>query len=438
MLRGLSFGLLGFLGLFQGPRGGEVAIAPYAPLAWQGASLFELRHQPETQSQAAIDQYLAQLTRRGKDPALQGLWLESPWGSLGQYQGNKPLSAASLTKIATTLAALEQWSVTHRFTTRIYTTGTVEGGKVQGDLIVEAGGDPLLVWEEVIALGNALNQAGIRQIEGNLIIVGDLMLNYDADPETSAANLRLALDQRFWNETVRTAHRQLPDQPPQPQVAIAGQTLTQKTLPQGATPVLTHTSLTLAAILKQMNLYSNNAVAEAIAQHLGGGPAIGKAISNTLQIPSSELQLINGSGLGVENKISPRATVAMLQAIDHKLQGQSLTIFDLFPIVGQDQGGTLKNRTLPPGIALKTGTLNQVSALAGVIPTQTQGNIWFAIINNGTWDISGYRQQQDQFLRTLSTPWQTLSPIPTADASAPDYFGNPERIQILRPTPAPS
>ncbi len=429
MLNGLTLGVLGFFGFFQQGEGTDLAIAPYASLQWQEAGLFEIRYQRDTNTQTIVDRYLAQLESGGKDPALQGIWLESAWSTLGSHQGNQPLSAASLTKIATTLAALEQWPLTHRFTTRVYTTGTVVNGLVQGDLVIEAGGDPLFVWEEAIALGNALNQAGIRQIEGDLVIVGDFMMNYVAEPAASGDSLRLALDQRAWNDTIETQYQQISPLPARPQVAIAGKTTTRQALPDGATLVLSHQSLTLADILKQMNLYSNNAVAEAIAQNLNGGPAMGTRIAQSLNIPTSEIQLINGSGLGVENKISPRATVAMLQAIDSKLQGQPFTVFDLLPIAGQDRGGTVNNRTIPPGVAFKTGTLNQVSALAGVMPTQTQGDIWFAIINNGTWDVSGYRQQQDQLLQTLSDQWPVIPPTDSTQKSLPDYFGNPERIK---------
>lgn len=185
MLDGLTLGVLGFLGFFQQGDGTDLAIASYASLQWQEAGLFEIRYQQDTNTQTIVDRYLAQLDSGGKDPALQGIWLESAWSTLGSHQGNQPLSAASLTKIATTLAALEQWPLTHRFTTRVYTTGTVANGLVQGDLVIEAGGDPLFVWEEAIALGNALNQAEIRQIEGDLIIVGDFMMNYVAEPATS-------------------------------------------------------------------------------------------------------------------------------------------------------------------------------------------------------------------------------------------------------------
>jgi D-alanyl-D-alanine carboxypeptidase/D-alanyl-D-alanine-endopeptidase (penicillin-binding protein 4) len=84
----------------------------------------------------------------------------------------------------------------------------------------------------------------------------------------------------------------------------------------------------------------------------------------------------------------------------------------------------MQNRTIPTGIGVKTGTLNRVSALAGVIPTQSNGLIWFAIINSGN-QTEYYRQQQDQLLQQLAQHWQLQTP--TLNNSASSYFGDPNR-----------
>ena len=55
---------------------------------------------------------------------------------------------------------------------------------------------------------------------------------------------------------------------------------------------------------------------------------------------------------------------------------------DFFPVAGRDRTGTMVDRNIPYGITVKTGTLWEVSALAGMIPTAERGPIWFAIINN--------------------------------------------------------
>ena len=120
----------------------------------------------------------------------------------------------------------------------------------------------------------------------------------------------------------------------------------------------------------------------------------------------------------------------MFQAIADSITDDTLAVSDLFPVAGRDKRGTMKDRKMPKGIIAKTGTLNQVSALAGMIPTSEHGDVWFAIINNGTWDIRGYRRQQDEFLQSLDNHWQ-LTPLSSMliDISK-DFFGNPDRIEL--------
>ncbi|NES72709.1 MAG: D-alanyl-D-alanine carboxypeptidase, partial [Okeania sp. SIO2D1] len=121
--------------------------------------------------------------------------------------------------------------------------------------------------------------------------------------------------------------------------------------------------------------------------------------------PQAEIQLINGSGLGVENKISPRAVSAMLIAIQRYLQTSEWVIADLFPVSGYDRGTLVdQSRNIPRGSAVKTGTLNDVIALAGVIPTREQGLVWFTMINRSPyWEAT--RVEQDKFLQQLVSLW---------------------------------
>jgi D-alanyl-D-alanine carboxypeptidase/D-alanyl-D-alanine-endopeptidase (penicillin-binding protein 4) len=87
-------------------------------------------------------------------------------------------------------------------------------------------------------------------------------------------------------------------------------------------------------------------------------------------------------------------------------------VADLFSVSGFDRRGTLETRHVPAGTVVKTGTLNDVSALAGVMPTRDRGLVWFAIINRGS-DIERLRAGQDQLLQRLVLQWQ-LAPIAPA------------------------
>ena len=189
-----------------------------------------------------------------------------------------------------------------------------------------------------------------------------------------------------------------------------------------------HKSLSLGEILRQMNIYSNNYIAQMLADALGGAGEVISIAEGVASVSSGDISLINGSGLGEENRITPRAVCQMLIAIERLLKDDSLSVVGLFPVAGRDLVGTMKNRAIPLGTAIKTGTLNRVSALAGVIPTRDRGRIWFAIINGGS-QTEYFRREQDRLLQRLADHWQ-LNSLDFAYSST-SYLGDPLRNQIL-------
>jgi D-alanyl-D-alanine carboxypeptidase/D-alanyl-D-alanine-endopeptidase (penicillin-binding protein 4) len=176
-----------------------------------------------------------------------------------------------------------------------------------------------------------------------------------------------------------------------------------------------------------MNVYSNNKIAEILAKKIGGGQKVAEITAELAKVSPREIQLINGSGLGVDNRISPRASCKMLMALSQQLEGKNISIADLFPVSNFGRQGTIEDRNIPSGLAVKTGTLATVSALAGVFPTQQRGNVCFAIINYGN-NIEKMRQKQDILLQNLAQHWQIESLKPLSENSS--YFGDPERNLI--------
>jgi D-alanyl-D-alanine carboxypeptidase/D-alanyl-D-alanine-endopeptidase (penicillin-binding protein 4) len=400
-------------------------LEPLQLISWQKAAIFTLPSvQPDLAVEKIVQIYLQSLARAGIDPNQQGLWLQSDWVELVNHRGTIATPAASLTKIGTTLAALIEWGADYQFETSIYTNGKLVNGVLQGDLIVTGSGDPLFVWEEAIALGNALQQLGINQVQGNLIISDRFYLNFESDPQVAGELLKQGLNANLWPKEAQQQYLTLAAKTPKPQIAIAGQVKLSNNLPPSTQLLLTHRSLPLSELLKQMNIYSNNKMAQMLADLLGGADEVAKIVAQAVQVSPTEIQLSNGSGLGEENRLSPRAVCRMLMKIDSLLSDRTLQVVDLFPVAGRDRVGTMQNRTIPTGIGVKTGTLNRVSALAGVIPTQSNGLIWFAIINSGN-QTEYYRQQQDQLLQQLAQHWQLQTP--TLNNSASSYFGDPNR-----------
>ena len=413
-------------------------LIPLELVPWEESAIFELP--PANQdlvSTKIVETYLQNLANQKFGLKRQGIWVQSGWATPIANQGKIPLPAASLTKVATTLAALSKWGAKYQFTTDVYLTGEVSNGIVTGDLIIKGSGDPFFVWEEAIALGNALNQLGIRQIQGNLLVTDKFYMNYQDQAIPAGELLQQALDLKLWQTEITSQYLQMPPGTKQPKIAIAKPVKLINQVPANAQLLVRHRSLPLSEILRQMNIYSNNKMAQMLADLIGGADQVAQTSAKLADFPLTEIELINGSGLGEENRISPRAVCQMLMTIDRLLKSYSMSAADLFPTAGRDIVGTLQDRGLPTGTTIKTGTLNNVSALAGVIPLNNKSEvmdlpgdkIYFSVINYGS-QVKYFRQQQDILINELV---QTGQLIPNNFNLARDnnwYLGDPKRNKL--------
>ncbi|AFY74115.1 D-alanyl-D-alanine carboxypeptidase (penicillin-binding protein 4) [Synechococcus sp. PCC 7502] len=382
----------------------------------------------------AVKSLLLNLKKEGYNADSQGIWMQTSNGTiLADHNGTKPISAASLTKIATTLTALDTWGSNYQFITKVSTTGRIVGNTLQGDLIIQGSTDPLFVWEDAIAIGNAINRLGIYRVQGNLIVTKGFYMNFETDPKLSTTFLRQAINSQQWTAAIQRTYQSMTPQISPPQVLILGKSLYTSAYPTATTPLLEHSSLPLWQILKRMNIFSNNDMAEILASSLGGGKVIAQKVTNITGL-SGEVRLINGSGLGQQNQISPRATVAMLIAIQNLAQAQGLSLADLFAST-ECRCGTIRNRNLPLGAIVKTGTLSDVSALGGVFQTRDRGTIWFAILNRGAGDIDIFHRGQDQVLLTLTQKWGQgiASNFPNFPSFKPIPWQERNRSEVILP-----
>jgi D-alanyl-D-alanine carboxypeptidase/D-alanyl-D-alanine-endopeptidase (penicillin-binding protein 4) len=373
----------GFLGFWL-----KTARVPELPLSRQSTSVRYSALQPiDAKRDRWVDSYLSGLAQQGMAAQQQGLWFQTAEDLLVDHQGQQLQTPASLTKVATTLAALKTWGATHQFKTQVWATGSVRDGVLTGDLHIQGGGDPLFVTDEAIALAANLNTLGIRKITGQLIVSGAFAFNLDTNLQTAGEQIKAT-----WNAS-------------NPSVVIEGSVVGQaQSESQVGQPLISHASLPLAEILKMMNVYSSNRIAEALTQQLGGAEVLQKIALETGRIAPQEILLKNGSGLGQDNKLSPRAVVGLFQAVQAELRGHKLDLGDVFPVMGQDHG-TVKERQMPRSTTVKTGTLWNTSGLAGVLQTQRYGTVWFAMMNSGNDFTDGFRREQDKFLKRLAQHW---------------------------------
>lgn len=171
-------------------------------------------------------------------------------------------------------------------------------------------------------------------------------------------------------------------------------------VPEGADLVelLVHESPPLAdlagAIAKHSSNYGAEMLTRLLAVEAGGvrpgttdaGVAVLRACLDELAVPRRGVRLVDGSGFGRENRLTPRALVTLLRAAgEHPSWGPELLV--ALPRAGED--GSLRDRLAAwrGRVRAKTGTLRGVAALAGQadLPGPGRGGgrtILFAVLVN--------------------------------------------------------
>jgi D-alanyl-D-alanine carboxypeptidase/D-alanyl-D-alanine-endopeptidase (penicillin-binding protein 4) len=144
-------------------------------------------------------------------------------------------------------------------------------------------------------------------------------------------------------------------------------------IPPGTPRVVRHRSPSLAALLGEMNRWSNNFMAEALLRDLdprpegrtfeGGAEGLARALREATGADPSEVTVRNGSGLYDANRWSARvAGGLLLRALQGPWAPEWLACLAL---AGHE--GTLEKRLSGLSFRGKTGTLDQVIALAGYL-----------------------------------------------------------------------
>jgi D-alanyl-D-alanine carboxypeptidase/D-alanyl-D-alanine-endopeptidase (penicillin-binding protein 4) len=86
------------------------------------------------------------------------------------HLAERPMQPASTMKLVTTLVSLEHLGPVFRGRTELLTNGEVKGETLKGDLVLRGGADADLSGEVLEGMLRALHNAGIRRIDGNLVL----------------------------------------------------------------------------------------------------------------------------------------------------------------------------------------------------------------------------------------------------------------------------
>ena len=95
----------------------------------------------------------------------------------------KPVNPASLAKLLTTYAALDQLGPAFSWKTPVWLAGRVQNGVLEGSLHLQGRGDPKLTLERLWLLMQRLRQMGIAEIRGDIVLDQSAFVV----PEASAA-----------------------------------------------------------------------------------------------------------------------------------------------------------------------------------------------------------------------------------------------------------
>lgn len=87
-----------------------------------------------------------------------------------RHRAEEPVNPASLMKLYTTGAALELLGPAWTWSTPLLATGPVEAGVLHGDLVIQGRGDPTLVVERLWLLLRQLQQRGVREVRGDIVL----------------------------------------------------------------------------------------------------------------------------------------------------------------------------------------------------------------------------------------------------------------------------
>lgn len=89
---------------------------------------------------------------------------------------------ASVTKAVTALYALDSLGPQYRFNTRVFYSGSLKNGILDGNLVLAGGGDPTLSTDDLATLAAAVKDAGLREVRGDFLVWDEALRNiYEID-----------------------------------------------------------------------------------------------------------------------------------------------------------------------------------------------------------------------------------------------------------------
>jgi serine-type D-Ala-D-Ala carboxypeptidase/endopeptidase (penicillin-binding protein 4) len=339
-------------------------------------------------SSSKLNVGLARLFRRvGKSGAF--VFDPSTHQVLFSRKGGRARILASNSKLFTTSTALSEFQPDGRLHTTAWSSDDVSDGISQG-LYLRGGGDPTLTAAGLTKLADRVRAAGVVAVQGPLHYDSSFLDSQTGIPEhgitpESVGRLSgLEIDSGSPSDPAKTAAQRFEDALRKDGVSI-GNSVTPAVTPPTAIQVADFASPTIADIVQDTNVPSNNYLAEMllkdVGSQFGGSGSTAGGLSVVRQFASKQGARFNGengSGLTRRNKASPASVVKLLDSmleVDAKATSEEQrtqerlrdTWVNSLAVAGRS--GTVVKRMRGTAAAgnchVKTGTLDGVSALSG-------------------------------------------------------------------------
>jgi serine-type D-Ala-D-Ala carboxypeptidase/endopeptidase (penicillin-binding protein 4) len=378
--------------------------------------------------------------------------------TLAAVRADTPRIPASVEKLYTTSTALLRFGPNATLQTRVLGVGTLDdAGTWHGDLYLRGGGDPTFgsaafdrlaygLGTTVSTLAARVRDAGILRVTGRIRGDESFLDRLRGGPATGYAldldiggplggllfNRGLAREDgsALQQQPAKFAAQQLTLELRRARVRVA-QSPALGTAPAGAEEVAAVDSPTLATLVRLTLVPSDNLFAEMLLKDVGarfgaaGSTAAGVAVvKRTIAHYGVRPQIADGSGLSRIDHTSPRQVVTLLSALR-----ANAFLRAALPVAGRS--GTLVDRmrrtTAQDRCQAKTGTLSNVSALAGYCRTLNGHVLAFAFIENGVYTPTA-KAAEDRLVIALARSRPDGAPATTPVVAPP----------ATTPTPSPA
>ena len=347
-----------------------------------------------------------------------GYVVDTTTGSvLAAVRADAPRSPASVEKLYTTSTALLRFGPSATLQTKVLGVGTLDdGGTWHGDLYLRGGGDPTFgstrfdrgaygTGATISTLAARVRAAGIRSVTGRVLgdeswldrLRGGPASGFGFDLDIGGPLSGLLYDRGLANEDGSALQRQ--------PALFAAQQLTLAlrgagvsvargvtgtgTAPAAATQLAAVDSPPLATLVRLTLVPSDNMFAEMLLKDVGarfggaGSTAAGVAVVlRTIARFHVHPRIVDGSGLSRADRTSPHQVVLLLSALRANAQLRAA-----LPVAGRTGtlAGRMRGTAAQDHCQAKTGTLSNVSALAGYCTTPNGHLLAFAFVENGVY-----------------------------------------------------